>query len=61
MEKFFFWYGKTISKYPAFFIVLCMIITGVASLGLMKMKMENNGLKLWIPHDSRDILTLRTQ
>jgi Niemann-Pick C1 protein len=52
MERFFYWYGKTIAKYPAVFIGLSIMIVGLSSLGLMKLRMENNGIKLWIPEDS---------
>lgn len=52
MENFFYLYGRTVAKYPFLFVVLCFLITGLSTLGLLQIRMENNGLKLWIPKDS---------
>lgn len=52
MEGIFFWYGKTIAHHPWIFILLTFLVTGLSGLGMMKLRMENNGIKLWIPHDS---------
>ena len=52
METFFYWYGYSVAKYNYLFILLCILITGLSTLGLAKIRMENNGIKLWIPEDS---------
>ena len=52
MEKFFYWYGYYVSKYNYLFILLCFLITALSTIGLLKLRMENNGIKLWIPKDS---------
>ena len=36
MGRFFYWYGKTISKYPAIFITISIVITGLAGYVLFK-------------------------
>ena len=49
LERGFTKYGKLVAKYPALFIVLSLILTGVCSLGFLDWKSENDGLKLWLP------------
>ncbi len=52
MERFFYWYGKSIARFPALFICLSFGLVGLCSVGILKMRMENNGIRLWIPEDS---------
>ena len=52
MDTFFFNYGKLVATYPCTFIVLCVILTAVCGAGMINFRMENTGLKLWIPYDS---------
>ena len=52
MEKVFYGYGRAIAKYPILFILLSLLLTVLSGLGMAKMRMENNGIKLWIPYDS---------
>ncbi|KAK3894018.1 hypothetical protein Pcinc_002205 [Petrolisthes cinctipes] len=52
MELGFYHYGRIIAKVPAFFIVLCFVVTGLCSLGLTKFTEETNPFKLWTPEGS---------
>ena len=52
MDTFFFKYGKLVATYPLTTIFLCILLTAVCGVGMMNFRMENTGLKLWIPHDS---------
>ena len=52
LDTFFFNYGKLVATYPFTFILLCFLLTGICGIGMMNFRMENTGLKLWIPHDS---------
>ena len=52
LDTFFFNYGKLVATYPFTFITLCVILTAVCGIGMINFRMENTGLKLWIPHDS---------
>jgi hypothetical protein len=52
LNTFFFNYGKFVATYPLTCIFLCILLTAGCGLGMMNFKMENTGLKLWIPHDS---------
>ncbi len=52
MEGSFGWYGKLVSQNAWKFITLCLAVTGLCSLGLLRFYRENNGVKLWIPEGS---------
>ena len=52
MERFFYWYGKSICRKPWFYIILCLALTGLSALGLFRFHRERNGVKLWIPETS---------
>ena len=41
---------------PAQFIVVCLLTTGVALIGMIRYTTENNAFKLWIP-DNSDFVT----
>ena len=42
-------YGRLLAKYPLISILICLLIPGLASIGLIQYKTENNPYKLWIP------------
>ena len=52
LDTFFFNYGKLVASHPFTFILLCVLLTSVCGIGMINFRMENTGLKLWIPHDS---------
>lgn len=52
MENSFHWYGKTVSQRPVTFILLCVVITGLCSIGFLGFHRENNGVKVWLPENS---------
>ena len=52
LDTFFFNYGKLVATYPLIFILLCFLLTAICGMGMMNFRMENTGLKLWIPSDS---------
>ena len=52
MERFFYWYGKSISRRPWLYILICSALTGISALGLFRFHRESNGVKLWIPEHS---------
>ena len=45
-------YGETVARKPWYFILTCVILTGLCGLGLLRFKAENEGIKLWIPRNS---------
>ncbi|KAK8393963.1 hypothetical protein O3P69_006275 [Scylla paramamosain] len=61
LEQAFYRYGCVIAQRPAVFIVLCLAITGVFSVGLMKFTLEERPFKLWIPQDSNFIHVMEWQ
>jgi len=52
LENGFFCYGKTVATYPCLFILFCLALTGICSIGLLTFTMEERPFKLWIPQDS---------
>ena len=52
LDTFFFNYGKLVATYPLIFIFLCFLLTAICGMGMINFRMENTGLKLWIPSDS---------
>ncbi|KAK7065466.1 Patched domain-containing protein 3 [Halocaridina rubra] len=61
LESFCHVYGTAVAKRPTIFIVVCMVITGLCSIGLMKFTMEERPFKLWIPQDSDFIKVMEWQ
>ncbi|KAG0719980.1 NPC intracellular cholesterol transporter 1 1b [Chionoecetes opilio] len=61
LEQAFYRYGCVIAKHPALFIFICLAITGVFSVGLMKFTFEERPFKLWIPQDSNFINVMNWQ
>ena len=52
MEDFFQWYGQLVASRPFSTILICLLVTALAGLGLLRFNAENEGIKLWIPEDS---------
>ena len=52
LHSFFYNYGKLVASHPWSTILFCIVLTAVCGAGMIKFRMENTGLKLWIPHDS---------
>lgn len=61
LQNFFYWYGKFIAKKPWHFIIFCVSISALCSLGLIKFTKENRPFKLWIPQDSDFIKVMAWQ
>eukprot|EP01132_Coremiostelium_polycephalum_P006736 gene6736-8352_t len=53
IQKFFYWYGLKVSRYPLWIILGCLIFTAGAGLGIMKLQVEQDPVKLWVSPDSR--------
>ena len=49
LEKYFYWHGRMVAKYPAFFIFFCLAVTGVCGLGLINFREEAEMTALWVP------------
>lgn len=52
LEYFFYRYGKSIANKPYIYIIACLLITAVCTIGVYKFKWEERPFKLWIPQDS---------
>ena len=52
LEDMFAWYGSFVARRPLTMISVCLIVTGLAMIGLMNYRTENNRFKLWIPDNS---------
>lgn len=52
IEVAFYWYGRAIATVPVLAIVLCLVLTAVCSIGLVKFQQETRPIKLWTPDDS---------
>ena len=52
LERFFLKYGETVARKPVYFILVCVGITALCGLGLLRFRAENEGIKLWIPRNS---------
>ena len=52
-ETFFYWWGCKVSENPWKIILSCLVVTGLASLGLLNFSSETDGWKLWLPEGSR--------
>ena len=52
MENFFQWYGQLVASKPLLTILICLLVTALAGIGLLRFRAENEGIKLWIPEDS---------
>jgi len=45
-------YGKSVATHPVKVALGCLLITGLASVGLLRWKTENNVYRLWVPDTS---------
>ncbi|XP_027212085.2 patched-related protein 9 [Penaeus vannamei] len=61
LEKAFYNYGVLIARHPAVFMCICLSLTAVCSIGLMKFRVEERPFKLWIPQDSDFIKVMEWQ
>ena len=52
LEDFFGWYGRFVASHPFIMIVACFVVTGLAGIGMVRYRTENNAFKLWIPDNS---------
>ena len=52
LEDVFGWYGGCVARRPLLAIASCVLVTGLALVGLLRYRTENNAFKLWIPDNS---------
>jgi len=52
LENWFESYGEIVAKFPLRVIAVCVVVTGLCGLGLLRFRAENEGIKLWIPRNS---------
>jgi len=52
LESMFTWYGELVARNPWRTIAVCVAVTGLCGLGLLRFRAENEGIKLWIPRNS---------
>ena len=45
-------YGRLVARYPLIMISCCFVTTGLALIGMIRYRTENNAFKLWIPDNS---------
>jgi len=56
LEDVFGWYGRFVASHPFIMILSCFLVTGLACIGMIRYRTENNAFKLWIP-DNSDFVT----
>ena len=56
LEDVFGWYGRFVASHPFMMILVCFVVTGLACIGMVRYRTENNAFKLWIP-DNSDFVT----
>ena len=52
LEDVFATYGRFVARYPLTMIICCFVATGLALIGMIRYRTENNAFKLWIPDNS---------
>ena len=52
LEDVFGWYGGFVARRPVTMMVSCLLVTGLALIGMINYRTENNAFKLWIPDNS---------
>ena len=52
LEDLFGWYGGFVARRPVVMMVSCFLVTGLALVGMINYRTENNAFKLWIPDNS---------
>ena len=56
LHKYWMWHAKVIVRYPALVILASLIFIAICGVGIMKIQIEQNPEKLWVPSDSRAAL-----
>lgn len=54
IEQTFYHYGITVARRPTVFIVLCLLLTAFASIGLSNFTLDKQSVRLWISQDSAE-------
>jgi len=49
LERLFLWWGKLVTRRPYPVILVCLLLTAIASLGFLNFRMEHHANLLWIP------------
>jgi len=49
LERFFYWWGKFVTRHPYPVILTCLLLTAISSLGFLNFRMEHHANLLWIP------------
>ena len=52
LEDVFASYGRLVARFPLIMIGCCFLATGLALIGMIRYRTENNAFKLWIPDNS---------
>ena len=52
-ERFFYWWGRTLAENPYKVILAVILLSGLATLSLLKFRSESSSWKLWLPDESR--------
>ena len=52
LEDVFGWYGGFVARRPVTMMASCLLVTGLALIGMVNYRTENNAFKLWIPDNS---------
>ena len=52
LEDVFASYGRLVARFPLIMICSCFVATGLALIGMVRYRTENNAFKLWIPDNS---------
>ena len=52
LEDVFASYGSLVARFPLIMICCCFVATGLALIGMLRYRTENNAFKLWIPDNS---------
>ena len=52
LEDVFGWYGGFVARRPVTMMISCLLVTGLALIGMINYRTENNAFKLWIPDNS---------
>ncbi|KAM9960108.1 hypothetical protein ACTFIW_009233 [Dictyostelium discoideum] len=56
IQRFFYWYGHKVASKPLIVILICIIITAGLGIGIIKLEIEQDPVKLWVAPDSRAAL-----
>ncbi|KAN0030141.1 hypothetical protein ACTA71_009902 [Dictyostelium dimigraforme] len=56
IQRFFYWYGHKVASKPIIVILVCLVITAGLGIGIIKLQIEQDPVKLWVAPDSRAAL-----